>query len=125
MHRRHNSQFRALSAFAGAIAVSGLDAAVVWGCAGGGESYGGGSGGGGGGEGGGFRWLVYLLVRLVVEYPAVGVPLIIIVIGIALYAGSLTAQWLRVTHDSSRRSAAGAKRTGGSPGPAPVSRSAI
>jgi len=54
---------------------------------GGGHSYGGGSSrssggssGGGGGDGG---LLVYLLIRLCIEYPAVGIPLVI-VIGIAV-----------------------------------------
>lgn len=44
--------------------------------AGGGQSYGGGrSGGGGGGGGDGLGVLVYLLVRLCVEQPCIGIPL--------------------------------------------------
>lgn len=55
-------------------------AAEAWARVGGGHSYGGGGAGGGyggagygGGEDGGV--LIYLLLRLVIEYPAVGVPL--------------------------------------------------
>lgn len=57
--------------------------------AGGGSSYGGGGGGGGGGDGGGIAYLIYLIFRfllwLTIEYPAVGIPLDIIVIGGAIY----------------------------------------
>ncbi|HEV2912673.1 MAG TPA: TIM44-like domain-containing protein [Pyrinomonadaceae bacterium] len=52
---------------------------------GGGQGYGGGGGGGGGGDGGGIAYLLYQLVRLLIyltiEYPAIGIPLDIIVIG--------------------------------------------
>jgi predicted lipid-binding transport protein (Tim44 family) len=43
----------------------------------GGSSHGGGSSGGGGGDGGG---LVFLLFQLLFEYPALGVPLLVIVV---------------------------------------------
>jgi hypothetical protein len=56
--------------------------------AGGGSSYGGG-GGGGGGDGGGIAYIIYLIFRfllwLTIEYPAVGIPLDIIVIGGVIY----------------------------------------
>ncbi|HKQ51796.1 MAG TPA: hypothetical protein VJT74_05470, partial [Pyrinomonadaceae bacterium] len=50
---------------------------------GGGQSYGGGSrgGGGGSGEGAGFLiWLLFRLILLTFEYPAIGIPLDIIVV---------------------------------------------
>lgn len=58
---------------------------------GGGQSYGGGSSGGGDGDdaGGAIIWLIFELVRLLlyltIEYPAVGIPLDIIVIGGVIY----------------------------------------
>lgn len=52
---------------------------AAWARVGGGQSYGGGgdSGGSGGGDGAGF--LIYLLIRLIFEYPAIGIPLAIVV----------------------------------------------
>jgi hypothetical protein len=56
---------------------------------GGGQSYGGGHGGGGGGGGGAIIYLIFQLVRfliyLTIEYPIVGIPLDIIVIGGVVY----------------------------------------
>jgi hypothetical protein len=58
--------------------------------AGGGGGYGGGGGGGGGGSGGGGSggngggYLIYLLIRLVIHYPVIGIPTVIVV-GIAFY----------------------------------------
>jgi Tim44-like domain len=57
---------------------------------GGGQGYGGGGGSkGGGGDGGGLGYLVIQLVRLLIyltiEYPAIGIPLDIIVIGGVVY----------------------------------------
>jgi inner membrane protein import complex subunit Tim44-like protein len=54
---------------------------------GGGQSYGGGSRGGrGSGEGAGFiLWLLFRLILLTFEYPAIGIPLDIIVVGFILY----------------------------------------
>lgn len=58
---------------------------------GGGQSYGGGSGGGGGdGDGGAIIWLVFQLIRfllyLTIEYPAIGIPVdIVVVAGVVLY----------------------------------------
>lgn len=67
----------------------------VFGRVGGGQSYGGGrgSGGGGGGDGGGgagaLIWLIIELARfliyLTIEYPLIGIPLDIIVIGGVIY----------------------------------------
>ena len=55
---------------------------------GGGQSYGGGSrSGGGSGEGAGFLiWVLFRLILLTFEYPAIGIPLdIIVIIGIILF----------------------------------------
>lgn len=57
---------------------------------GGGQSYGGGSGGGGdGGDGGAIFWLIFQLIRLLlyltIEYPAIGIPLDILVIAGVIY----------------------------------------
>jgi hypothetical protein len=56
---------------------------------GGGQGYGGGGGGGGGGDGGGLIYLIFQLVRLLIyltiEYPAIGIPLDIIVIAAVAY----------------------------------------
>lgn len=56
---------------------------------GGGQSYGGGGSSGGGGDDGLFAWLIFellrLLVYLTIEYPALGIPLDIIVIAGVLY----------------------------------------
>jgi len=47
---------------------------------GGGSSGGGGGFSGGGGGGGGFGFLIYLLIRLVVEHPLIGIPLVLVVL---------------------------------------------
>jgi len=56
---------------------------------GGGQGYGGGGSGGGDSDGGGLGVLIYLLVRLLlwltIEYPYIGIPLDIIVIGAVVY----------------------------------------
>src|SRR6266571_6083827 len=56
---------------------------------GGGQSYGGGGSSGGGGGGGGVGALIYLLIRfllwLTIEYPAIGIPFDLIVIGAIIY----------------------------------------
>jgi hypothetical protein len=58
----------------------------AWARVGGGGSYGGGGhGGGGGGDGGGIALLVRALIYLTVEYPAIGIPLDIIVVGFFIY----------------------------------------
>ena len=49
----------------------------------GGRSSGGGSGGGGAGF---IIWLIFRLILLTVEYPVIGIPLDIIIIGVILYA---------------------------------------
>lgn len=59
---------------------------------GGGEGFGG-AGGGGGASGGGFSgggdggWMLYLLLRLLVDHPAVGVPVIVILVAIVWHLG--------------------------------------
>jgi hypothetical protein len=56
---------------------------------GGGQGYGGGGSGGSGGDGEGLGYIIYMVVRLLiwltVEYPAVGIPLDIIVISAVVY----------------------------------------
>ncbi|PYS45725.1 MAG: hypothetical protein DMF68_21375 [Acidobacteria bacterium] len=52
---------------------------------GGGQSYGGGGSHGGGGAGGLIVWLLFRLVMLTIEFPAVGIPLDIIVVSVILY----------------------------------------
>jgi endogenous inhibitor of DNA gyrase (YacG/DUF329 family) len=54
---------------------------------GGGSSYGGGShgGGGGGGDGGAIIGIVRILLWLTIEYPAIGVPVDIVVVGAVVY----------------------------------------
>lgn len=65
--------------------------------AGGGGSFGGGGGDGGGfgggGDGGdGLFWIVYMLIRLAIEVPIVGVPLLIVVAVVA-FIGSRKGWW--------------------------------
>jgi hypothetical protein len=77
-----------------AVALLVLLPAVSWARAGGGEGYSGGGGGGyggggggdGGGGGGGIVYLIYLLIRLCIEYPLIGIPLVIFIIFL-LYQG--------------------------------------
>ena len=57
--------------------------------AGGGESYGG-SGGGGGGDGGGAGYLFVMLVRLAIEKPVIGVPLLVVVVVLLIKFGRAT-----------------------------------
>ncbi|NLP04616.1 TIM44-like domain-containing protein [Candidatus Fermentibacteria bacterium] len=52
--------------------------------AGGGHDYGGGGGDGGGGGGEGFGILLYYLIQLVIYRPAIGIPLLIVVIFISI-----------------------------------------
>lgn len=85
---------------AAAVAVCLAVAGEVWARVGGGQSYGGGGsrGGSGGGSGGGGA--IYLVIRgllwLTIEYPAVGVPVDIAVVGFVIYrfarAGSKKAE---------------------------------
>ncbi len=72
---------------------------------GGGQSYGGGggSGGGGGGDGEGIGYIIYLLVRfliwLTIEYPAVGIPVdIIVIVSVAyfFFRRKKTKEWQSV-----------------------------
>jgi hypothetical protein len=74
---------------AGVVAVCLAVAGDVLARVGGGQSYGGGGSGGhggsGGGDGGAIIGVVRILVWLTVEYPAVGVPVDIVVIGFVVY----------------------------------------
>lgn len=66
----------------------------AWGRAGGGNSFGGGSGGGsyGGSSGGGGDGLAfYFLIQLVIRYPLIGIPILIVVIYL-MYKGSQQAK---------------------------------
>lgn len=78
----------ALLAFAGvALITCVLFAPEVWARVGGGGSYGSGSrgGGSGGGDGEGIAVLIRVLLYLTVEYPAIGIPLDILVVGFFIY----------------------------------------
>lgn len=79
--------------------------------AGGGEGFSGGFSGGGGGDSGGdgIGLLVYLLLRLVFEYPAVGVPLLIVV-AIIVYRASKSANSAYVSSTIRRGQEAGRAR---------------
>jgi uncharacterized Zn finger protein (UPF0148 family) len=52
----------------------------------GGGGHGGGGGGGGGGDAGAIFQLIYYLLRLVIIYPQVGVPLVCLIIGFFVYS---------------------------------------
>ena len=93
--RRNQKSFSGIILFAGcvlaalfALALFAPDAALAR--VGGGQSYGGGRSGGGSGEGAGFiLWILFRLLLLTFEYPAIGIPLdIIIIIGIIIYVRS-------------------------------------
>ncbi|MBD3277591.1 MAG: hypothetical protein GF388_04760 [Candidatus Aegiribacteria sp.] len=60
---------------------------VAFARAGGGGSYGGSSGGGGGGGGSGAGYIFYLLIRLAIHKPLIGVPLLIVVIVLMIKFG--------------------------------------
>jgi len=61
--------------------------------AGGGGSFGGGGGGGGdGGDGDGLLWVLYWLIRLAIEVPLIGVPLLVFALVIAV-VGSRKGWW--------------------------------
>lgn len=94
MNRRRNLKFfsRILvfaSCVCAALFVLAVFAPETLARVGGGQSYGGGKGGGSG-EGAGFiLWLLFRLLLLTFEYPAIGIPLdIIIIVGIILYVRS-------------------------------------
>src|SRR5712691_2439618 len=72
---------------AAAFAACALFPPETWARVGGGGSYGGGGGGGGGsgGGGGGGGELVRVLIYLTVKYPAVGIPLDILVVSVVIY----------------------------------------
>jgi predicted lipid-binding transport protein (Tim44 family) len=101
-----------------AAAVLLLAAAPAFARLGGGESFGGGGGGGGGGDGGGgdggeiIFWILYILIRLCIECPEVGIPLtLVFVTGLILYAvfkkpsakGKPSPSPLRLVSQSTRR----------------------
>ena len=60
---------------------------VAFARAGGGGSYGGSGGGGGGGGGSGAGYIFYLLIRLAIEKPLIGVPLLVVVIVLMIKFG--------------------------------------
>jgi predicted lipid-binding transport protein (Tim44 family)/uncharacterized tellurite resistance protein B-like protein len=59
-------------------------AGIAFARAGGGHSYGGSSSGGSGGGGNGLGILIYFLIRLCIEQPVIGIPLVIIFIVISI-----------------------------------------
>jgi ribosomal protein L24E len=78
-----------ISLLCGGIALVILSGSEVLARVGGGQSYGGGGGHGSGGGGGAIIWLVFQLIRfllyLTFDYPLVGIPLDILVIGAVVY----------------------------------------
>jgi len=91
--------FSRASVISGAFILSIALAAEAFARVGGGGSYSGGGGhGGSGGDGGGggaLIWLIFqlfrMLVYLTIEYPAVGIPLdILVAAGVAYYRSQLT-----------------------------------
>jgi predicted lipid-binding transport protein (Tim44 family) len=87
---RRTKTFSRFLVFAGAVCVVVIAAALfapeALARVGGGQSYGGGGSGGGSGEGAGFiLWILFRLLLLTFEYPAIGIPLDIIIIGVVLY----------------------------------------
>ncbi len=78
----------------------------VLGRVGGGQSYGRGGGhGGGGGGGGAIIWLIFQLIRLLLyltfEYPLIGIPLDLLVIGSVVYFFSTRGKTSSVSFSSS------------------------
>ncbi|HUE82280.1 MAG TPA: Tim44-like domain-containing protein [Pyrinomonadaceae bacterium] len=71
---------------------------------GGGQSYGGGNGGGGDGDAGAIIWIIFELVRLLIyltiEYPMIGIPLDIIVLGGVIYYFSRASRSTREGYTS-------------------------
>ncbi len=61
-------------------------AASALGRAGGGQSYGGGGGSSSGGGGDGLGIIIYLLIRLCIEQPCIGIPLVIVIIVVSIIA---------------------------------------
>lgn len=53
---------------------------------GGGRSGGGGGSGSGRGDGGGLLWIVFELFRLCIAYPAIGIPIVLLIAGFFAYA---------------------------------------
>jgi predicted lipid-binding transport protein (Tim44 family) len=90
MNRRRNQKsFSRILVFASlvfaAVFVLAMFAPETLARVGGGQSYGGGKGGGSG-EGAGFIiWILFRLLLLTFEYPAIGIPLDIIIVGAVLY----------------------------------------
>ena len=114
---------RAAPAIALAAAVL-LAASVASARPGGGSSFGGGSkgGGGGGGSGGGgdcgaIFEIVFFLVQLTIEYPAIGIPIDIVVIGIVVWAlASKSKTNKQRDWDTTRTAASFAAGAGAKPG---------
>lgn len=79
---------------------------VAWARAGGGGGFGGGgSGGGGGGGGDGIGFLFYLLLRLCIHYPVVGIPLTILILVGLFWGGKQTKEGYQshVIHREARK----------------------
>lgn len=80
---------------------------VAWARAGGGGGFGGGggSGGGGGGGGDGAGFLIYLLIRLCIHYPVIGIPLTILILVGLFWGGNQTKEGYQsqVIHREARK----------------------
>jgi predicted lipid-binding transport protein (Tim44 family) len=93
-HARHTKLLPKILVFACVVCVAlvavSLFAPEALARVGGGQSYGGGGSSGGGGGGAGFIvWILLRLFLLTIEYPAIGIPLdILIIIGIIFYVRS-------------------------------------
>lgn len=70
----------------------------AWGRIGGGQNYGRGGGGGGGGGDGIPIELVFLLIRLCIEYPMLGIPLLLVFMVFMLVRGVMGARDTRQVH---------------------------
>lgn len=90
MPRRQRSRWFLIGSFVFAFVLLALPC-LLFARAGGGQSYSGGGGhggsGGGGGGGAGLIWLILQLIRLIVYYPYIGVPILIVIIVFFIYAG--------------------------------------
>lgn len=111
------------SILAAVLVVLGMVAVEVFGRVGGGHSYSGGSrggssggGSGGSGDGGAIIWLIFeairLLIYLTIEYPLIGIPLDILVIGGIVYVLRRKGKSITTGFSSMAGAASQAARTG-------------
>ncbi|QOV88039.1 TIM44-like domain-containing protein [Humisphaera borealis] len=98
LHSRHWAWLWPIGLVAAVAAIALAIAEPALARAGGGQGYSGGGGGGGGGRSGGggsgggggdagaLIWLLFQLIRLVIEVPYVGIPLVLLIIGFFVYS---------------------------------------